>query len=88
MVVSALQLLKALSEQVLLLIEQNIWRETEEWSQSRALVVLRAKAEVLTQQRQGSQCQQEQPTQQTQGQHAASERVPLHGRKSLHNVCP
>lgn len=48
----------------------------------------KAEAEVLTQHRQGSKCQQEQGTQQTQGQHSASERVPLHGRKSLLNVSP
>lgn len=45
----------------------------DEWSQSRVTEVLSAKAEaeVLTQQRQGSKCQQEQDTQQTQGQHGA-----------------
>lgn len=47
----------------------------------------KAEAEVLTQHRQGE-CQQEQGTQQTQGQHGVSERAPLHGRKSLLNVCP
>lgn len=48
----------------------------------------RAEAEVLTQHRKGGERQQEQGTQQTQGQHDASQRVPLHGRKSLLNACP
>lgn len=47
-----------------------------------------AEAEVLTQHRQGSECQQEQGTQQTQDQLGASPRVPLHGRKSLLSGCP